>query len=85
MFYRNHLVQQQGWTEPEGEEIVSRLIGSANVEMESEKRCAARSMPVGGKADFADISSRVNAAAGCSTTLTFFGKPPSIRHSRGRE
>jgi predicted nucleic-acid-binding protein len=55
------------------ETIVLRLIASANVEMESENTVhRALDAFVGGKADFADyLIAEVNAAAGCSTTLTF--------------
>lgn len=55
------------------EEIVSRLIASANVEMESEETVRrALDAFVGGKADFPDyLIAEVNAAAGCSTTFTF--------------
>lgn len=55
------------------ETIVMRLIASANVEMESENTVhRALDAFVGGKADFADyLIAEVNAAAGCSTTLTF--------------
>jgi len=55
------------------ETIVLRLIASANVEMESENTVhRALDAFVGGKADFADyLIAEVNAAAGCSSTLTF--------------
>jgi predicted nucleic-acid-binding protein len=63
------------------EEIVTRLIASANVEMESEETVRrALDAFVKGKADFADyLIAEVNAAAGCSTTLTFDRK--AAQHS----
>ncbi|HEX7777538.1 MAG TPA: VapC toxin family PIN domain ribonuclease, partial [Parvibaculum sp.] len=55
------------------EEIVDRLLRSANVETENPdavKRALAAF--VAGKADFADyLIAEVNLAAGCSSTLTF--------------
>lgn len=63
------------------EEIVSRLIGSANVGMENEETVRrALDAFVGGKADFVDyLIAEVNAAACCSTTLTFDRK--AAQHS----
>ncbi|MEX1153570.1 PIN domain-containing protein, partial [Parvibaculum sp.] len=63
------------------EEIVMRLIASANVELESEAAVRrALDAFVESKADFADyLIAEVNAAAGCSTTLTFDRK--AAQHS----
>ncbi len=81
-FFVNHIVlaetiwvlrNKAGQSRRTIEEIVARLMASANVELEDEDTVR-RSLDafVKGKADFADyLIAEVNAAAGCSTTLTF--------------
>lgn len=63
------------------EQIVARLIASANVELEDDGTVRrALDAFVQGKADFADyLIAEVNAAAGCTTTLTFDRK--AAQHS----
>jgi predicted nucleic-acid-binding protein len=63
------------------EQIVARLMASANVELEDDDTVRrALDAFVQGRADFADyLIAEVNVAAGCTTTLTFDRKAAQHR------
>jgi predicted nucleic-acid-binding protein len=63
------------------EQIVARLMASANVELEDDDTVRrALDAFVQGRADFADyLIAEVNVAAGCTTTLTFNRKAAQHR------